>query len=314
MPANEPAINIRKFLGLHNRERPVRLPDGALTQAINVNVDNNGGIETRRGYVAIPGLTNITAMYSPRNGEALYVVSNGQLKRVVSLQPLVTDLMVSGISANPVWWAEAGSIVFANGAFRGMLNGSVASPMPLPTALPSPKDDSEFDGLPGHSAALGQILAAQPSATDVICYHEGKLFAAEYDPSQDATAVWFSKPFNWGSFDLFEDFLMIPGRVLMMASARELVIGTDRAIWTYGQAMAQVAEYGVVPCQPVYVDSVAYFWSAEGLCKATPFENLTGAIYSVPPGDSAALTAVQSQGVDRIMVHVRGGGDAPNAY
>ena len=33
MPANDPTVKIDRFLGLHNKERPARLPAGALAQA-----------------------------------------------------------------------------------------------------------------------------------------------------------------------------------------------------------------------------------------------------------------------------------------
>ena len=148
MPKNEPTLSIDRFRGINNVERPSRLEPGWLAGADNMSLDDEGGLESRQGYTAIAGFTAITSAYATRDQTRLYVVDNGDLKRVVSMQPLVTAVLASGLPSGEVYWCEAGNMVLFSGAAQGVIDGGDYYPLSIPMA-PSP-GLTQIDGqLPG---------------------------------------------------------------------------------------------------------------------------------------------------------------------
>ena len=170
--------------------------------------------------------------------------------------------------------------------------------------------------------SLGLDLATDdfdpiPTGSTVIQFWRGRLYAAQYFPGSDMTAVWHSQPLGFHLFDLATDFLAIQGKVLMMAPTEEaLVIGTDKEIHAYtGDAIRVLATYGVVPgwCWSRDDDDKSvYIWSQRGLCKAMPFANLTSGHVSVAPGVQAGAAVVAQGGQKRFVVALHAGGTAFN--
>lgn len=136
MPANEPSIKLDKFLGLNNRERPARMPPGSLVSAVNVDVDNSGGIATRPGYAAVAGLAGITSLYATRDGERMYAIAGGALLRIHETAPLAGETIATGIGAGPVYWSEFGDRVFLTGAAALEIEHSTARPLEVSAGAP----------------------------------------------------------------------------------------------------------------------------------------------------------------------------------
>ena len=156
-----------------------------------------------------------------------------------------------------------------------------------------------------------------PLGTDVLQAWRGRLYAAQYLPSEDQTVVWFSEPLGFHLFNLNSSFFMVPGKVLMLAPHDEaLLVGTDQRIHAYsGEKLEQLALYGVAPGQHWSKDDGRIlFWSKRGLCAALPFSNLTERQVSVAPGVSAGGTIVQQHGQKRYVVALQQGGSAFNPY
>lgn len=160
-----------------------------------------------------------------------------------------------------------------------------------------------------------------PEGATVIQFWRGRLYAAQYIPSSDMTAIWRSQPLGFHLFDLSSDFLAIPGEVLMMAPTdTALVIGTDVGIHAYdGEGVKQVATYGVVPgwCWARDDDDRGeslgiYIWTQRGLCKAMPFTNLTSGHVSVAPGVQAGAAVIAQGGQKRFVAVLHQGGTAFN--
>lgn len=162
---------------------------------------------------------------------------------------------------------------------------------------------------------LTNLLHPLPRGADVVQAWRGRLYAAQYMPGADQTVLWFSQPLGYHLFDLAADFLLIPGRVTLLAPhADALVIGTDARIHAWdGNALAELAPYGVVPgwhwCKD---DQRLLFWSVRGLCEALPFANLTERHMSVAPGLQAGGALVQQHGHKRYLVALHRGGTAFN--
>lgn len=174
--------------------------------------------------------------------------------------------------------------------------------------------------------SLGLDLATDdfdpiPEGATVIQVWRGRLYAAQYIPASNMTAVWFSQPLGFHLFDLATDFLAIPGKVHMLAPTDSaLLIGTDQAIHAYdGEGTKKLATYGVVPgwCWARDDDENGesmgvYIWTQRGLCKAMPFVNLTSGHVSVAPGIQAGAAVIAQGGQKRFVACLHAGGAAFN--
>ena len=156
-----------------------------------------------------------------------------------------------------------------------------------------------------------------PLGADVVQAWKGRMYAAQYFPQDNQTAIWFSQPMGFHLFDLGQDFILVTGRVLMLAPTPDaLVIGTDSQIHAYnGEAIVRLAPYGVVPGAHWDQDAGrTLFWTTRGLCAALPFVNLTERQVSVSPGTHAGGALVQQGGRKRYLVALRQGGAAFNPH
>lgn len=154
-------------------------------------------------------------------------------------------------------------------------------------------------------------------ACDVIQAWKGRIYASQYDATNDQSAVWFSWPLGFHLFDLAKDFFMVPGKVVMLAPHDlGLIVGTDKAIHAYTpDGMTKMADYGAVPGQHwAKDDGRTLFWTTRGMCAGLPFINLTASRVSVAPGLSAGGTLVQAGGQKRYVVALQQGGSAFNAF
>lgn len=168
----------------------------------------------------------------------------------------------------------------------------------------------------GHELMTGS-LSPLPSGCSVIQAWGGRMYAAQYFPDLNQSAVWFSQPMAFHLFDTAADFFLVPGQVRMLAPHEQgLVIGTDSRIMAYAPTgLAQLAEYGVIPGQHwAKDDNRIIFWSERGVCAALPFTNLTERQVSVAPGLQAGGTIVRSGGQKRYLVALHQGGAAFNSF
>lgn len=156
-----------------------------------------------------------------------------------------------------------------------------------------------------------------PADATVIQVWKGRVYAAQYLESDNQTVVWFSQPLGFHLFDLRKDFIMIPGRVTMLAPHDEaLLIGSDDRIYAYTtESLTTIAPYGAIPgWNWSEDDGRILFWTARGLCSALPFTNLTEKAVSVAPGVSAGGCVMRSKGQKRYLVSLQRGGHAFNSY
>jgi len=161
------------------------------------------------------------------------------------------------------------------------------------------------------------LLDPLPRGATVIQAWRGRVYAAEYLPGADATAVWVSQPLGFHLFNLAQDNVMVPGRVLMLAPHEDaLIIGTDDYIATYdGKQLKNIADYGVVPgwCWTLDDDdSSVLMWTTRGVCRGLPIANLTSSNVSVAPGIQAGAALIRSNGQKKFVVALHAGGTAFN--
>lgn len=161
------------------------------------------------------------------------------------------------------------------------------------------------------------FLSPLPSGADIIEAWRGRVYASVYMAQDNQSAVMFSQPLGFHLFDLNKDFLMVPGKALMLVDAGDaLVIGTEYTLYAYdGKSLKVLADYGVVPGWHVARDDdKIMFWTTRGLCEALPLKNLTERQVSVAPGVQAGGTIVRSGGQKRYVVALHSGGLPFNPY
>jgi len=163
---------------------------------------------------------------------------------------------------------------------------------------------------------LNQFLDRLPVGATVIQAWGGRMYAAQYFPTENQTVIWFSQPLGYHLFNLNQDYFMVPGHVHMLAPHKDaLIVGTGERVFAYaGEKLSQLAQYGVVPGQHWSADDERIlFWTARGLCAALPFTNLTEKQVSVAPGVHAGGCVVRSGGQKRYVAALQQGGSAFNS-
>lgn len=109
--------DILSFSGWNNVSD--RVPLGTLSEADNVDIDNENNIRRRVGSSQALALTAATAAYATDDQQHLYVVDNGDL---VAVQPdFTTVTLASGMATGETYWAEVGGTVYFTGANQGVI-------------------------------------------------------------------------------------------------------------------------------------------------------------------------------------------------
>lgn len=114
---------IKRFKGLNNVSDPLRLGLDWLEKADNINITDTGALIKRDGYTKVS--TGVfSGMYSTADFTRMYFVDAGQLRT------LEGAVLMTGLSALPMYWAEINEQVFFN---NGIDSGII---MPDNSVLP----------------------------------------------------------------------------------------------------------------------------------------------------------------------------------
>ena len=292
-------MQVTTFNGLNNITDPVRLGVNWLAVADNVDITNTSAIAKREGYTRAQA-GNFASAFSTPDFSRAYVSVDGQIKTIggVALHTLT--------SSRPLSWFELNDqVFFDNGIDSGIIQ-------PDNEVLPwrdSPLTDIPVLGADGNP--LDTLYEPLPTGTHLIQHWRGRIYAAQYMPTENQTVVWFSQPLGYHLFNLDTDFILLPGRVEMLAPHdTALVIGTDAAIYAYTpEGLAELADYGTLPGQHwAHDDKRLLFWTVRGVCAALPFQNLTEARVSVAPGVCAAGCLIERKGQKRFIAAIQQGG------
>ena len=298
-------MDVKSFKGLNNVTDPLRLGMEWLAQADNINITDTGAITKRDGYsLAQPG--SFSAAYSTLDFSRAYFVDGGALKDFNG------NVLAPITSSATMYWTEANENVYFN---NGLDSGVIAPDNGITPWRGAPVSyGAGFKGDDGQD--LGVLYDTLPLDTTAIQFWRGRMYAGQYFPNENQTALWFSEPMGFHLWNLDSNFVMLPGKVEMLAPHDDaLVIGTDERVYAYtGDKLATLAEYGVTPGQHWTKDGQQIlFWSARGLCAALPFQNLTEKQISVAPGVHAGGCLVRSGGQKRYLASLQQGGSPFNA-
>lgn len=154
-----------------------------------------------------------------------------------------------------------------------------------------------------------------PENAEKIAFYDTKLFVSKPLDNGD-TIIYFSQPYYFHLWKHLQDYLIIPGRVNAMMSARDgLVIGTDSDIWVYnGAGVGLLADYGVPKGKSMAQtpDKNVLIHTKRGQCVALPFQNLTETKCSLKPGEHCSTAYVEHGGISQFLVLTDGKGKAYN--
>ena len=115
---------IKSFLGIRNTSPSRSIPDNALADAVDVDIDDVGIVSRRNGN-AIAKSMAITSVYSTLD-QVCYVVSGGNLYR---LQDNLAEINLGPSTAT--YFTDAGKVLFTNDGLR--VEGDVAASIKLAT-------------------------------------------------------------------------------------------------------------------------------------------------------------------------------------
>jgi len=297
--------HITSFRGLNNVTDPLRMSWNSLVQADNVNITDTGAIEKRDGY-ALAKSGSYSSAYSTLDFSRLYLTT------VLGIQDFTGENIYALTSSAPMYWAEVNENVYFN---NGIDSGVIAPDNAVSPWRGAPVSyGAGFKGDDGQD--LGVLFDTLPLGTDVIQHWKGRMYAAQYLPSENQTVVWFSEAMGFHLFNLDSNFFMVPGKVTMLAPHdAAMIVGTDARVYAYsGDKLDTLAEYGVVAGQHWDRDeSRVLFWTNRGLCAALPFQNLTEKQISVAPGVRAGGCIVRAGGQKRYLSVLQQGGLPFNA-
>lgn len=162
---------------------------------------------------------------------------------------------------------------------------------------------------------MGLVANPFPEDVNTLAWHEGKLFVSHALPN-NTTVIWFSSPFHPHIYNTEQDYLIIQGTVLDMASTPQgLLIGTDAAIYIYGESLEALATYGVIAGRPFTrsPEGTVYMHTQWGTCLGMPFQNLTFTKCSLPPGVQCSTVLRYHDGIEQFVVLTDGTGKPFNA-
>jgi len=157
---SEPTLKITDFHGLVNVLDADTMPPGALTQADNVDVNDQKKLRTREGYLSALSFSGITAHYQNDHHDRLFVIRNGTLSEIVDGP--VANTLTTGMDPGETYWAEsAGIVVVSNKAGFRRISGHDEAPLAVPT--PDQPEVSRIAG--GLPAGRYQVTVANIDAT-----------------------------------------------------------------------------------------------------------------------------------------------------
>lgn len=264
--AASPPTIVNGFKGINNRIDPTRMGLEWQLQADNCLCDDASYLVRRPGKTVLVDGT-YTDLYGTLDGRLLAINASNQMVQIDSYG--AETILHAGITGGPFQWAELGYAFFLMSARarwtvypdRVIEWGSLC-----PTA-------------PTDNYPVGDPISYPPPFGQVIGARRDQMAVAVWEDDRDRSVLYLSRSGFPHEFRLERDYQIFAGRITLLAdTGQAFVIATDRAIYLdpYDAPLMRVAEYGV-PMGSLIQDerNIIWFWSERGLCKATPFENVT---------------------------------------
>lgn len=296
MAEQTPPIRVDGFKGLNNRVDPIRLGLEWQLQADNCLCDDAGFLTRRPGQVTLNG-SGYKDIYGTRDGRLLAIDSSDNLAQID--EQGIATILHAGITGAPFQWAELGYALFLmSSTYRWAVYPNRAL------------EWGSLCPIASVSYPLGDPISYVPPIGNVLGTRRDQLVVAVWEDDKDRSVVYFSRPGYPHEFRLERDYEIFAGRVtLLLDTPSALVIATDRAIYldSYDLPIVKVAGYEANFGGGIYDErEIAWFWTARGLCKAAPFENLTDRQFVVTDRSSVTSALLNWKGSQYAVIHQTG--------
>lgn len=263
MAEQSPPNAVQGFKGLNNRIDPTRLGLEYQLQADNVLCDDAGYLLRRPGVQEVA--TGFKDLYATRDQRLLAINVSDEL--VELYDDAAESVIATGLTGAPFNWVEVGYALFVQSK-AGTQAWAIYPDEVVPWGIYS----SAWNGVPEITYPIGDPVTYPPPKGDVLGTRWSQVVVGVWEPQLDRSVLYFSRPESPHEFYLDRDFILLAGRVTLLASiAGAMVVGTDRAIYIdpSNNSMYKVADYGAVLNGLAYSDlGVIWFWTDRGLCQA----------------------------------------------
>lgn len=169
---------------------------------------------------------------------------------------------------------------------------------------------TDFGGSVYYSASGSKLPSAHllansfPDDVEKIEFHKGSLWLSK-SMENGSSIVWFSKPGYYHLYDYLRNYIIVPGQVRGLQSVGgQLLIGTDVAVYAYGDSLQQLSDYGVPQGRPFSLlpDGNVLIFTHRGICRALPFENLTESKTYIDVGTTCSTSFMVDNNGKRFIV------------
>jgi hypothetical protein len=155
-----------------------------------------------------------------------------------------------------------------------------------------------------------------PDNIGQIAYFNERMYYTVYNQVNHFTEIGWSKSFRFHVFDVFQEYIRVPGEVFLFAGMSDaIIIGTDKEIFAYnGEELERIARYGV-PRGHNYIynrDNSIFFQTNRGVCT-WPFQNVSGDKVALPMGQYVTMGWVDVNGMEKVITMSDGSGITDNA-
>lgn len=159
--------------GFDNLRADFELPEGALRNAVNVDILDSGKVRRRKGSTELDDSAAAHSLWS--NGSTMLYGSNGALKRWENSDTATT--LTSGLTDRPITFTEAGlDIYWSNGVDYGRITRGANAAWGVEEPLLAPAmasangalDAGTYQALVTFQTASGEESAASPSSARAI--------------------------------------------------------------------------------------------------------------------------------------------------
>lgn len=244
---------INSFKGIHNTNPARSIPDNALTDAVDVDIDNLGGISKRAGQTvtAISGsphylfftidqtspdeviITSIITAYTTLDGVSYLFVTglkngtDGINGLVFMVQPdlellSVTDSQGLSILSTAIYFADFGKILFTNDGYK--INGTIASKLKIPTPEYPPYLEVSSPYVDGEMAFYKAVYCYRDLTTGIeggsspieiiACAFDSTVSVTPATPPDGYESVVYVTEINGSTYYSYDGYQLAPVQVL----------------------------------------------------------------------------------------------------
>lgn len=244
---------INSFKGIHNTNPARSIPDNALTDAVDVDIDNMGVLSKRDGQTvtAIAGsphylfftidqtspdeviITSIITAYTTLDGVSYLFVNglknsiDGVTGLVFMVQPdlellPVTDTQGLSILSTAIYFADFGKILFTNDGYK--INGTIASKLKIPAPEYPPYLEVSSPYVDGEMAFYKAVYCYRDLVTGmeggsspieiIPCAFDASVSVTPPAPPDGYEAIVYVTEINGSTYYSYDGYQLAPVQIL----------------------------------------------------------------------------------------------------